>query len=484
MTTDATTTTATQPAYNASGNGRRLRMWRPISVGPNLGGSMETVVARSRDLARNNPWAGAAIDRYVSNAIATGVQGKAVRGTEQDRAAVDGLWRRWCLQADADGVLTFEAMQALASREWKEAGEVFVRLRSRRASDGLAVPLQVQLIESEQCPRSYYATASNGNAIREGIEFDRIGKRVAYWMYGAHPGDMHTGVAAINAGELRRIPADQVIHLFRPLRAGQLRGVPDLAGVAVKAYNLDRLDDNVLERQKVANLFATFLKRSSNGGDSVLGETQTGTDLDDTPIAGLEPGTMIELPDGLEPVFSQPPGAGTDYPAYMRFGLMAFAARVGVPYEVMTGDLQNISDRALKLILLEFHRLIEMDLWLYFIPQFCQIVRNAWWDAAVLFGALTAPGYAVDAWPYRETLWMPEGWPYAHPVQDVTADEKAIAAGLTSRKRIALKRGEDPNEIDAEQAEDNARADALGLRYTSDGRRKTEPEPMPQDEDK
>ena len=84
--------------------------------------------------------------------------------------------------------------------------------------------------------------------------------------------------------------------------------------------------------------------------------------------------------------------------------------------------------------------------------------------------ALIAPDYATRAGWYRETLWMPEGWPYSHPVQDVTADEKAIAAGLTSRSKLVLRRGEDPSEIDAEQAADNARADALGLVYTSDGR--------------
>ena len=465
-----TTTSAPAPAYNASGNGRRLRAWRPPNIGPNLGGTIDQVVTRARDLVRNNPWAGAAVDRYVSNMIATGIQAKAVNGEQAERAAVDALWKAWSRQSDADCVLTFEAQQALAAREWKESGEVFARIRSRRSGDGLVVPMQVQMIESEQCPRSYYATASNGNAIREGVEFDRIGKRVAYWMYGAHPGDMHTGVTAINASELRRIPADQVVHLHRPMRAGQIRGVPDMAGVAVRAFNLDRLDDNVLERQKVANLFAVFLKRQRPGSDGVLGEMQVSTDIDDTPIAGLEPGTMIELPDGMEPAFAQPPGAGTDYAAYMRFGLMAFAARVGVPYEVLTGDLQDVSDRALKLILLEFQRLIEMDLWLYMIPQFCGRIRDAWWDAAVLSGAIAAPGYAERSAWYRETLWMPEGWPYSHPVQDVTATKDAIAAGLTSRTKATLRRGEDPSDIDAEQAADNARADALGLRYTSDGR--------------
>lgn len=465
----ATESTGPQPAYQAGGQGRRLRSWRPPMVGPNIGGSADSIVARCRDLARNDPWSGASIDRYVSNSIATGVQAKAVNGSDELRAACDQGWREWCQVADADGVLIFEAMQALGAREWKEAGECFARIRPRRIEDGLPVPLQIQLIESEQCPRNYYATASNGNQIREGIELNGIGKRVAFWMYRTHPGDA-AHMTAINGGELVRIPADQIIHLYRPLRAGQLRGISDLAGVATLAYELKQIHGNITERIKVGNLFAMFLVRDKPGTDNVLSETVGATDADDTPIVGLEPGTATELPDVVKPHFSTPPNAGTDYAEFVRIGLLAFAARVGVPYEVLTGDLRDVSDRALKLILLEFHRLIEMDLWLYFIPQFCQRIRNAWWDQAVLAGALNVPDYATRPNWYRQTLWMPEGWPYSHPVQDVTADEKAIAAGLTSRTRLVLRRGEDPHEIDAEQAADNARADAAGLSYTSDGR--------------
>ena len=136
-----TTTSAPAPAYNASGNGRRLRAWRPPNIGPNLGGTIDQVVTRARDLVRNNPWAGAAVDRYVSNMVATGIQAKTVNGTPEERAAVDALWRKSCKQMDADGVLIFEAQQALAAHEWKEAGEVFARIRSRRPGDGLVLAL-------------------------------------------------------------------------------------------------------------------------------------------------------------------------------------------------------------------------------------------------------------------------------------------------------------------------------------------------------
>jgi len=472
---DGTNTPA--PEYHAAGQGRRLQIWRPQTSGPNSASGMGTVLARSRDLTRNNPWAGAAIEKSTANAIGTGIQAKAVWGTKEFKAQVKRLWKRSCKVMDADGALEYEAMQALAWREWREAGEIFIRLRARRAEDELPVPIQIQLIESEQCPREHWSTASNGNTIRAGIEFDKIGRRVAYWMYRQHPGDR---VMITESTELVRVPADQILHLYRPLRAGQIRGVPDMAAVLIRAYNLDRLDDNVLERQKIASLFTGFYVTAADGNESSpLGETVTEDDTDGTPIAGLEPGTMQELPKGVTPEFSEPPSAGSDYPEFMRLGLMAVAARAGVPYEVLTGDLRNVSDRALKLILNEFRRLLEMDQWLYFIPKMGQAVREAWFDAAILAGALTVPGYADVRDDVVETLWVPQGWGYSHPVQDVEADTKAIRAGLVSRTATILSNGDDPEQVDDEQVIDNERADSLGLKHDSDGRNAKSGAPAP-----
>lgn len=466
---DETDDVAPLAPYTSGANGRRLKMWRTPLAGPNAAGmNGSTIVSRARHAARNDPWFGAALLRSCSNAIGTGIQAKPQWGTQAQKAQQKALWDAWTDVADADGVLDWYGMQALAWNEWKEAGEVFVRLRSRRASDGLPVPLQLQLIESEQCPRDYGSVASNGNAIRAGIEFDAIGRRVAYWMYRSHPGDQ---ALDLKGNELVRVPADQILHLYRPTRAGQYRGMPDAAAVLTLGFNIENLRDAVLERQKIGNLFSGwYVRDAATGETSMLQDMQTGVDEDETPLAGLEPGTMQDLPPGVRPEFSEPPGPGQDYAEFMRTSLMAYAARLGIPYEVLTGDLRNVSDRALRLILNEFRRLLEMDQWLYLIPQVCKKVRAAWCDAAVLAGALRIAGYADIRSDVVKATWVPQGWPYSHPVQDVDADIKAIRGGLQSRTGTILGNGEDPEQIDAEQVEDNTRADTLGLKHDSDGR--------------
>lgn len=455
--------------YLAASESRRTRMWRATTTGPNsvnLNGASR-ILARARDQVRNNPWASTALDKLTSNGIATGIQAKGMWGTAEFKAAEKRLWNRWMAVCDADWTCDGYGLQALAWREWKEAGELFVRFRARREADGLPVPLQVQLIEAEQCPADLYTTASNGNQVKAGIEFDAIGRRVAYWMYREHPGDISLGY---NGGELVRVPADQVEHIYQPKRAGQIRGVPDITPALLRLFHLDRFSDNVLERQAIANLFVGFYTEEANPyGDPTspvpMGDTEAGPD--GAELAGLEPATMQELPRGKKVEFSDPPDAGSNYGDFMRNGLMSIAATVGVPYEVLTGDLRDVSDRALRLILNEFRRLIEMWQWVTFVPRYCQSGRARYFDAAVLSGKLEVPGYAEIRDDVIETLWVPQGWPYSHPVQDVDADIKAINANLQSRSSTILERGEDPEQVEQEIADERARAKALGIAHAA-----------------
>ena len=79
-----------------------------------------------------------------------------------------------------------------------------------RAGDGLTVPLQLQMLPAEMLPLEQTGTAANGNAIRQRIEFDRIGRRVAYHFFRRHPDDStDPGLA----GEVVCVPAAEVIHV-------------------------------------------------------------------------------------------------------------------------------------------------------------------------------------------------------------------------------------------------------------------------------
>ena len=90
-------------------------------------------------------------------------------------------WNRWIRESDveydpnnpASGQTDFYGQQMIIAREVMEAGEVFVRFRPRPRKEGLAVPLQLQLIEAEQLPlwRMSSQEMPTDNRVRSGIEF-------------------------------------------------------------------------------------------------------------------------------------------------------------------------------------------------------------------------------------------------------------------------------------------------------------------------
>lgn len=459
-------------SYEGAGEGRRSASWEATDNGINSINTpaLRNLRARSRAAVRNDPYAFNVIDKRVSNLIGTGITPRPTTDDAALRKLKQQLWDDWVDEADADELTDFYGMQALVARTVETAGECFVRLRPRSPSEGLAVPLQLQALAPEFVPHDKFETAKNGNVIRAGIEFNSAGKRVAYWMYLSHPRDS----SSLNSGynQLVRVPATQVLHIFEPMEPGQLRGVPRLAPVLKRLRSLDNYDDAVLFRQEVANLFAGFIKRPAPDSgqtprDPVTGQLLT-TDRDGfTPMVALEPGTMQELGPGEEVEFSKPPDAGNNYPDFMRQQLMAAAAGSGTPYEILTGDMREVNDRALRVVLNEFRRRLEQLQFGVYVHQLCRPVRSAWMDMAVLSGALVLPDYAQRRREYLRTRWVPQGWAYIQPVQDVQARRMEVQAGFASRSEMVLRTGYDAETVDTENAADLVRATSLGLNYTT-----------------
>ncbi|EKF9276385.1 phage portal protein [Vibrio cholerae] len=179
------------PTYDGVGGGRRALAWQVGNPGAvaALAYSQDELRAKSRDLVRRNAWAAAGVEAFVSNAIGTGIKPQSMVQDQSLREGIHRLWSDWCEQADAAGLTDFYGLQALACRAMLEGGECLVRLRFRKSEDGLPVGLQLQVLEPEHLPVSMNTQTPSGNLIRAGIEFDRLGRRVAYHLTRTHPGD-------------------------------------------------------------------------------------------------------------------------------------------------------------------------------------------------------------------------------------------------------------------------------------------------------
>jgi lambda family phage portal protein len=463
------------PTYDGIGSGRRAVAWQVGNPGAvaALAYTQNELRAKSRDLVRRNAWAAAGVEAFVANAIGTGIKPQSMMIDNAVRETIHATWRDWCEEADSAGLTDFYGLQALACRAMLEGGEALVRLRYRRLGDALTVGLQLQVLEPEHLPVTMNQTLPSGNVVRAGIEFDRLGRRVAYHLLRSHPGDGALAPMSGTGGmDTVRVAAEEIVHLFRPLRPGQIRGEPWLARALVKLNELDQYDDAELVRKKTAAMFAGFITRLSPE-DNLMGEGLA--DANGAALAGLEPGTMQILEPGEDVKFSQPADVGASYSEFLRMQFRGVAAAMGITYEMLTGDLTQVNYSSIRAGLLEFRRRCEAIQHGVIVHQLCRPIWLAWMRQAVLEGALALPSFGQRQREYLAAKWIPQGWQWVDPKKEFDAMLTAIRGGLLSRSEAISAFGYDAEDIDREIAADNRRADELGLVFDSDPRHDNAP---------
>ncbi len=444
--------------FEAGLQGRRLLRFQASRAHVNtlIAQAGPTITARARWLVRNNGYALNALESWTGNAVGDGVKPTSKVEEEGGKAAIQSLWQDWVAEADAEGLTDFYGLQRRAARELFLAGEVFFRFRPRRPEDGLSVPLQLQMIQAEMLPLDDNRDLPGGGMIRQGVEFDPIGRRVAYHFLRRHPGDV---TEPGQAGEKARVPASEVIHVIDPVEAGQVRGVSRFAPAIVKLFFLDQYDDAELERKKVSSMFALFV--TSPQVDAPL-------DSPDEPLA-VEPGQVVRLDPGETIDTPSPPDSGPTYEPFQYRTLLQVSAALGVPYSYVSNDLAKANFANSRLSIIEFRRRLSAWQHRVLIHQLCKPVWARWMDTGVMAGALDLPDYAANRRAWLKSDWLPPKWDWVDPLKDISAEVAEIEAGLKSRSMAMAQRGYDADRVDAEIAADRAREAELGLDFRRPG---------------
>lgn len=462
---------ATKLAYEGAGGGRRSTRW------PRQGGSavqvsrrdLKTLMLRCRHMVENNEVAGAGVEILESEIIGPGIVAQVVplgKSQRQVDAAKRGqeLWDAHfgTKKCDAREELTFYGQQAMAVRSMVEGGAVVIRRRQRRASDGLSLPMQLQMMEPDHIDLNKDDGFDRRGAGRRrnimGVEFDGLGRRSAYWLYPEHPGDSDAFL------DSRRVPASEVIHMREILRVGQVHGIPWIAPVLVRLSEWHDYMDAQLVRQKIAACFAGFeyihdpsLLQARN---SVIGPDAEEND-NEASIDSIEPGTMAKIQDGNRVEFSDPPQV-EGIQEFARVSLRQIAAGLRIPYEQLAGDLTSVNFSSGRMGRLSFQRSIRRWREKTIIPQLCAPVWDWFIQAATeITGQLDEP-VGVN--------WTPPPPEFIDPRVEVRALTQQIRSGFQNVDTVIRQFGNDPTEFLQRRKALNDQLDALGIVLDSDPR--------------
>jgi lambda family phage portal protein len=459
--------------FDAGGSGRRLRSIPTTTTAINTlirqyGGN---IVRRSRYLAANNPYASSAKETYIAAMVGCGIKPSWMNIDKALKKEIQRVFKRWTDESDADGQTDYYGQQALIAGELFEAGECFVRVRERRLSDGFVVPFQLQLLPTEMLPTDHNEVLAGGSRIEMGIEFNPIGQRVAYHFLRHHPGEQSP--KDFTKGMRVRVPAEQIFHIYRPMRVGQIRGLPHtLAGIVALAM-YDLYEDAELERKRIAALFAAFVTRpkQEDAEDHPLRQTISTTDAtNDVSDFALEPGVVVDLHEGQDIKFAEPADVGANFESFTYRALLRAAAGFSVPYADMSGDLRATSYGSQRAGMISFKRKIEPQQHSVFGFQLCRRVVRLFMDTAVLVGGikgLTAAAYSANPAAYLDVKHITPKWDWIDPLKDQQAAKLGVDSGFHARSDVIESQGEDPEDNDLRIRDDQLRADELGIKFVT-----------------
>lgn len=438
--------------FDGASKGRRTEGWRTPSTSATSEISMAsgTLRDRARDLVRNNAFAAKGLQVIVSNTIGTGIVAEIKSASGRGLEPLRKAWIDWAetTAIDHNGKKDYYGLQTQIMRTVAESGEALV-LRQRLPAASQDIPIQIKVLEPD-----YIDKAKQDSRTIDGIQFDDKGKVTGYWLWEKHPGDNAiSNFYQTVSLKSTLVSADDVLHVFREDRAGQIRGVTWFAPVIIPLRELDEYMDASIVKQKVAAAFAGFVHDIEPTG----GDDDKTSSLSDK----IEPGIIEILPPGKNITFPNPPSAA-EFDPFTRTMLRACATGLGITYESFTGDYSQVNFSSGRMGWLEFQRNLESWRWNLFIPQVCVPITKWFMEAAELRGIKLNNAFFVHTPPRREMI---------DPNAETNAMISAARAGLKTLPELIRELGYDPEKVLEEIEQFNKKLDDKGIILDTDPRR-------------
>lgn len=415
---------------------------------------------RDHDISRN------ALNILVQNTVGSGIDvipAPRLAGGNVDEALaaqLRDLWDDWWDRPEVTWTHDFGKCQDLIARSLYRDGEAFFQTLSGPVAyleHGSIVPLSIEMLEADMVPLDFN-DAKRG--ILQGIERNAWGRRLAYHVYKAHPGDMGT-----LATETKRVSAEFMHHIALVDRITQVRGLSVFASVITRLEDIKDYEDSERIAAKVAaSLSAQIVKGDGSVyADYIASRTTVAEGDADTPYRSLtmRPGMIADdlLPgESVEIIDSKRPNPNTE--TFRTGQLRAAAGGFGTSFSSLSLDY-NGTYSAQRQELVEKWGAYQKAGEFYI----AKVMRPIWRDfvtAAVLSGQVRMP----RGWTTRNlsaASYVRPVMPWIDPKKETEARAMQEELGWVSPQKNVLEMGSDPNDVLQQTAEWNRRRLALGF---------------------
>lgn len=404
--------------FEAASNTKRTKNWNAKNTGANLeiGESLESLRARSRQLHRDSGIARRITDVLATSGVGTGVivQASDEKFDEYLRSFTDTT------EIDFNRKLDFYAIQMLVANTFYESGECLIKkIIEPKSKFGVSF----QVLEGDFLDHSMNFEEKDGSYVIQGVKHNKDGKIVGYYIFNEHPGETFS---LKNKSKL--YSSEEIMHVFEAKRPGQVRGFPHIAPVMVNIKDVSDTINAELMRRKISTCFAGYIIRP----DSV----EIDEDAEEM-YSRMAPGTLTELEPGYDIKFSSPPAA-PEFSAFLKDQIRIIATGAGVTYESLSGDLSGTNFSSAKIGRLEFDVKTKHFQENILINQVCKFMIESFLQVSIVKRMANENTSITYTAPVR---------PLIDPIQENNALKYEIRNGFISWEEAVRSRGRDPKRV-------------------------------------
>ncbi len=458
--------------YKAAKSGKSATPWlnagdrdADAEIVPDL----NTLRNRSRATTRDDPIGTGIVNTFVRKVVGTGIRCQVrLKGDTEKGELIESVADELLATIDRANGLDYAAHQRLVYQRTLEDGDVLLRSVVRAPGE----PVWVEVVEGERLATPMDARPVDpAGRIVAGVEKDRWGIPVAYWVMRRHPNEIlgvnvvrgpksQAGTVPVSASEFDRVP-ESACRLIRArvTRSGQTRGVPIFHACVQDLHDLDLLILASLKRTQVAACISMFITSAGEGTDILeLTAEDYGYRLDQT----LEPGMIFRLFPG-ESITPLNPQAGVpDLDRFVMLLAKRVGASVGLSPQTVLQAWENLSYSTARTIKTGEKETIRLER-SSFVSQACAWERRLVLEDALLRGdeRLQAGGITQQDLADRFAQWIGDEEQWVDPTSEAAATREMLDMGLTSLQIECARLGRDWEDVLRQRLEAELRENEL-----------------------
>ncbi len=440
--------------------------------------AVETLRYRARDLDENYDIASGILDVLESKIVGSEILAHPMVMMEgRTELAMDlnmflsERYREFAVNPEVTRQHSLGKSQRLVARSWMRDGEGFVQHFDGNI-DGLEhgtdVPYSIQLMEADLIPMSLTGISRGQRLFRYGVLTDKWGMPVEYAVLQHHPGDSFVGLftnaisggGAFGLADVQMVDAKNISHIKFVKRMHQTRGISVFATVFNRLTDLKDYEESEQTAARIGAYVALAITKSVDAAGTNVGSSAP-REMD-----WMNGMIFDQLVEGEEVKSIKNERPSNQIAPWRKSSLMATASGTRAGYSSIAKDYNGTySAQRQELVESELHYavLTEEMISMKVRPTYRRFVNMTWVKGLIPPEMLRG----VDLTTLFKAAYRGPSVAYIDPMKEINHELIGVQAGFFSKTSVQLKRGSNPNDVDAEIEQERAREKDKGIVSTS-----------------